>query len=448
MFLSNKISFSGDQKCLVGSKVVGYLREISGRRIFIQWNAPTISYGDEQTLDILISSNEHVSLKGAFTSLDKKESPKENLQIVCFEVTESDSEVLANGLSVLRKDQHIDICARLDVESSDKYTGFSNINFLPKAIPEVGLEKIDISTEVFGCRFSAPLMITGMTGGVEKGEQINKTLAVAAAKFNIPMGVGSQRVALDHPDNERLFQLKPSVSGLFLIGNLGCSQLLRADYLDLCQKAIDMIGADALAIHLNILQECMQMEGDREFQGIFDRLERVCEKISVPVVVKEVGCGIDLETFRRLISIGVSAVDVGGKGGTSWGYIEGLRSSQKNSLKLAEDFRDWGIPTAINLKVLRSEASNFPIFATGGIRSGLIVAKAAALGANLCGIGLPLFRAALESPKAVEEYLQYIVDGLKTSLIVTGSTCLEDLKQKVTLGVPYEREFAHLMGME
>lgn len=376
-----------------------------------------------------------LELRGEFSA---SYSARAGSQLSWFVVEPGSLAALHHALAQLRKDQHIEICQNEDVESSDKFTGFGQVEFIPKAIPELSFADIDTSQSFLDATFAAPILITGMTGGIERGQEINEALAYGADTLGIPMGVGSQRVALDNPDATAVFALKRKFPQLFLIGNLGASQLLTDGYLDHCQAAIDMIEADLLAIHINVLQESIQMEGDRHFRGIYSRLAEVVRCSSVPVMIKEVGGGIDPDTFRRLKDLGVAAIDIGGRGGTSWGYIEGLRSGDPYSMKLANDFRDWGIPTAYNITAVKGLAGDLPIIATGGVRSGLTVAKAVALGATLAGVGLPLFKAALESPEAVVDYGRYLIRGLKTAMLLTGSQSLQDLKQKATWGHPFD----------
>ena len=305
-----------------------------------------------------------------------------------LKVKEQSLSSLHDLLGQVRKDQHIEICRSLDVESSDKFTGFSEVQFIPEAIPELDFEDLDTSCELFERKFDLPILITGMTGGIEKGVDINRRLAVAAQEFNIPMGVGSQRVALENPSYASIFDVKKHAPNVFLIGNLGFAQLRNDNYLDLCRRAIDMIDADALAIHVNVIQEAVQMEGDRHFKGVLDKLAHICNDIETPVIIKEVGSGIAPNSIQRLAELGISGVDIGGRGGTSWGYIEGLRSNNEETKALANTFRDWGIPTAYALVAARSNQNKLPLIATGGVRDGLTVA-AVALGANFAGIGLP-----------------------------------------------------------
>jgi len=340
-------------------------------------------------------------------------------------------DILADLLTLIRKSQHIEICATTDIEASDRYTGFSDVLLRPMALPELAWADLDTSRTFLGGRFALPLLITGMTGGLAQGAEINLRLARAAAAAGIPMGVGSQRVALDNPQHAAIFAVKKTVPDLFLIGNIGIAQLRDVHALELCQRAVEMIGADALAIHVNVLQEVVQVEGDRDFRGVLEQIATIREHLGVPLLVKEVGAGLDVETARRLHEAGVAALDCGGKGGTSWSFIEGERTSAAVTRAVAATFRDWGIPTAVAVALLRRDLPQMPLVATGGIRDGLDVAKAVALGADLCGIGLPLLRAALLSEDAVHEALQVFSQGLKTAMLCSGARTLHDLPRRL-----------------
>lgn len=338
-----------------------------------------------------------------------------------------------------RKNQHIDLCAERDVEAKDRDTGFDLLSFMPCSLPELDWQQIDTSTNVWGRVFDVPLLISGMTFGVEKSEIINLRLAETAASFNIPMGVGSQRIALRGGKQQNLKKIVPNV---FLIANLGISHLSR----DNCRRALEMIDADAIAIHLNVMQELIQNEGDRNFnKGFYTKLEEVCRHLPCPVIVKEVGFGIDPTTAQRLFDCGVQTIDVGGKGGTAWGWVEGLRADDHQTLTLAESFRDWGIPTAFTTYLVRQQLAKATLIATGGIRDGLTVAKALALGANLCGIGLPLLRAALAGEEQLEQTLATIIRGLKITMLATASCKITDLKQALCFKTPGKEEFFRSM---
>ena len=351
------------------------------------------------------------------------------------------SEPYSKLLIKLRKNQHIDICQREDVEASDRFTGFSRLSFLPSALPELDERELDVSCSLLGRKFSFPFFITGMTGGVEEGERINFNLAQAAVKFNIPMGLGSQRMALEHPEYARIFVLKDRFPELFLFGNVGFSDLIKEkDPISYVKKACDMVGADAFAIHLNVLQECVQAEGNRDFKGSLRVLEKICSEVSTPIIVKEVGSGVTPELALELERIGVKVLDVGGKGGTSWSQVEAFRSPQEQR-RVGMTFRNWGAPTAFTLASVKKVCTSMEVTATGGIRNGLTVAKSVALGASSCGLGLPLFKAALKSSEAVEQELSLFEKELKITLLSTGSKRLVDLNKKLRVGHPLEKEF-------
>lgn len=373
--------------------------------------------------------------------------PKDREGLIVQPASENDRGLIHDLLAKVRKDQHIDICYRSDVESSDRYTGFEEMSFVPEALPEINMSDLDTKTTFLGRVFDYPMLITGMTGGVEKGTFINRRLAKAAERMNIPMGIGSQRMAIDNPEFAPIFDVKKDAPDIFLIGNLGMAQLMEDSYLDRCKKAIDMVQADALAIHLNVIQEAIQVEGDRNFKGVLNRLENLTKNVRVPILIKEVGSGISAKTAMQLRSCGVSAIDVGGRGGTSWGYIEGLRSTTSSTGELGAIFRNWGAPTAFSVCAIRQQIPDIPLVATGGIRNGLTVAKAIALGANLAGIGLPLLRAAMEAEDGPWEVLESFARALKVTMIGTGSKNLSELKHHVCLGHPLRDSFeANVFG--
>ena len=345
-------------------------------------------------------------------------------------------------LATLRKEQHIDLCLTQDVESKARQTGFEDVFLRPRALPELSWKDCDTRVSFLGHSFALPLMITGMTGGVARAEMINIRLAKAAARLKIPMGVGSQRLALENPEHAGIFAIRDRVPDVFLIANVGIAQLGRSLTPDKCRDAVKMIGAQALAIHVNVLQEAVQVEGDLDFTGRLDAVARVVDAVSVPVIVKEVGCGLDVTTARALRSMGVKALDVGGVGGTSWGWIEGLRSGDPVRTRVGEAFRDWGLPTAVALRALTEAFPDLEISATGGIRDGLSVAKAVALGARTVGVGLPLFRAALISEEGPAEELEFFSRGLRTAMLCSGSATLNDLKTRVATGETFRAKLA------
>lgn len=352
-----------------------------------------------------------------------------------------DTAAMRDILHRVRKNQHIHICASQDVEASDRYTGFADVILRPSALPELAWSELDTSTHFLGRRFAAPVLITGMTGGVERGAEINLRLARAAAHHGLPMGVGSQRLALENPEHAAIFSVKKHVPGVFLIGNLGFAQLCslpRAQAIEDCRRAVEMIEADALAIHVNAAQEIIQPEGDRDFRHAYAMIEAVRHALPCPLIIKEVGSGMDTSTVTRLAALGVAAIDIGGRGGTSWTYIEGARARAVSTQNLASSFRDWGIPTAVALLLARqilgrsTPSAQSQLIATGGIRDGHTVAKAVGLGADMVGLGLPLFRAALASDDGASLLLDEILLGLKTAMLCSGARTLRELSHKTS----------------
>lgn len=342
--------------------------------------------------------------------------------------------------TVVRKSQHIALCQANDVEATDRYTGLSDLTLIPAALPNLAWEELETAVSFLGRTFRWPFLITGMTGGLKEGAEINRRLARVATAFGIPMGVGSQRIAIENPEHTRIFAVKDRAPDLFLIGNLGICQLKSKDPLALCRQAIEMIDADALAIHVNVLQELIQVEGDRDFRGLLDTIAHVAQKLPRPVIVKEVGSGLDPASAQFLTRAGVAAIDCGGRGGTSWGYIEGLRAQSPATKAVADTFRDWGIPTGIAVAAIKQAVPEAEVIATGGIRDGLSAAKALALGAKLCGVGLPLLRAALTSEEAPMEVLTELTQGLKTAMLCTGAKKLSHLKERLHVGDSFLRE--------
>jgi isopentenyl-diphosphate Delta-isomerase len=313
-----------------------------------------------------------------------------------------------------RKTDHIDINLRKDV-SSDLTPGLEHYHFLHNALPEINLQEIDISTKFLSKTLKIPLLISSMTGGTEEGQKINRTLALAAAHFGIAMGVGSQRAAIDNPDAVDTFQVRDLAPDILLFSNLGAVQLNYGFSIDQCRRVVDSISADGLILHLNPLQEALQPEGETNFSGLLSKIELICKQLGKPVIVKEVGWGISESVAAKLVNAGVSVIDVAGAGGTSWSQVEMHRSDTKSFQRIAADFKSWGIPTCESIRSVRRGYPKLPIVASGGIRTGLDMAKCIALGANLGGIAGPLLRAAAVS----EEELHTMINEIKTELEIT-----------------------------
>ena len=275
------------------------------------------------------------------------------------------------------------------------------------------------------------------------GKQINEALAIAAQNYSIPMGLGSQKMMLKDPSLKRLFDVRGVAPNVFLIGNMGAASFNYGVNLEDITRLVDEFKLNAFALHLNALQECIQPEGECNFSNLLHKIEKLVKLLPVPLMIKEVGAGISAKTFRQLVNAGVSAVDVGGKGGTSWSAIEGMRSEAEGA-RLGELFRDWGLSTDESLvQCVQSKRENkdkLDLVATGGMRNGLQVAKGIALGATMVGVGLPLFRAAVNPPKgqtaleAVEKELNFFKKSLLISLFCSGAKSLNDLSSRLSTG--------------
>ena len=337
-----------------------------------------------------------------------------------------------------RKAEHVNIILNENV--SAEYNYWNDIRLVHNALPEIDLDDIDLGVKFFGKRLQAPLIISSMTGGFGMGKEINANLAKAAAEVGVAMGVGSQRAALEKPELTSTYAVAKDYEVPLLFANLGAPQLVpqegkRAYGVADAKKAMDMIDADALIIHLNFLQEIVQPEGDRKAKGCLAAIRTLAAKF--PLMAKETGAGISRETASRLKQAGVQAIDVGGLGGTSFSAVEHYRARKEaSSLKerLGATFWNWGIPTPASIRLADV---GLPLVATGGVRSGLDVAKGIALGATMAGMAKPMLEAARVSADAVATELRAVVAELKAAMFLTGSTSIEDLQGRpVILSTP------------
>lgn len=320
-----------------------------------------------------------------------------------------------------RKAEHIQLA--LDQRMQVGESSFDRYRFQHCALPEVDFDEIDSGCEFLGKRLSAPLLISCMTGGTDEATRINKNLATAAEATGIALGVGSQRKALEDPDTASTFVVRDVAPTVPVLGNLGAVQLNYGLGVVECERAVGMIEADALALHLNPLQEAIQPEGQTRFRGLLPKMATVVEQLSVPVIVKEIGCGLTEQVGRDLARIGVRWVDTAGMGGTSWARIEAARA---DDLDLGELFADWGVPTVESILAL-GRVPGLEIVASGGIRSGVDVAKGLSLGARLAGLAFPFLRAATVSPEAVIERIKRITRELKVCMFCVGAKNLGQL---------------------
>ena len=326
-----------------------------------------------------------------------------------------------------RKADHIRINLEEDVRSN-LTTGFERYHFTHLALPELNLEDINLESEIFNRRLNAPILISSMTGGTDEAGRINRTLAEAAQETKIAMGLGSQRAAIDDPQLQSTFQMRQYAPDILSFANLGAVQLNYGYGLKECQLAVEMIDADALVLHLNPLQEAVQPEGDGNFSGLLAKIEGVCNNISVPVIVKEVGWGISAKTAHQLAEAGVSAIDVAGAGGTSWSQVEMHRSNDPFQARLAGAFIDWGIPTTQALINVQSAVPGMIIFASGGVRDGIDIAKSIALGASLGGMAGPFLKAANDSLEATIATIQLIQKQIQVAMFASGAADIANLK--------------------
>jgi len=327
-----------------------------------------------------------------------------------------------------RKKEHLELCLDTGSVTSSSGTGLDRYRFLHNALPELDIAEVDLRTEFLGKRLKAPILISSMTGGFDLARKINRNLATAAQELGLAMGVGSQRVALEEPAVANSFQVRDVAPDILLLSNLGAVQLNYGYTVDHCRRAVEMIHADALILHLNVLQEAVQPEGNRNFNGLTEKITNICRNIGLPVVAKEVGNGISAEVAVKLKRAGVAAIDVAGKGGTSWYSVEAQRAAKQG--KPAETtFANWGIPTEEALVAVRQAVPDLQIVASGGIRTGLDIAKSIALGADLAAFGQPLLASALESPDKVVEFLSGIIYEIKVAMLCVGASDLTALKK-------------------
>jgi isopentenyl-diphosphate Delta-isomerase len=327
-----------------------------------------------------------------------------------------------------RKKEHLEICLDTESVTSASGTGLNRYRFVHNALPELDIDEIDLSTTFLGKRLQAPILISSMTGGFDLARKVNRNLAAAAQSLGVAMGVGSQRVAVEEPSAAGSFEVRDVAPDILLFGNLGAVQLNYGYTVEHCRRAVSMIGADALILHLNVLQEAVQPEGNRNFKGLGEKIGAVCRDLEVPVIAKEVGNGISVDAAIRLQRAGIKALDVAGYGGTSWSAVEAQRAV-KQGKRPDTAFADWGIPTEEALVSVRQALPDIQLIASGGVRSGVDIAKAIALGADLGAFGQPLLAAALESSAKVVEFIAGVIHELKVSMLCVGAANLAALRR-------------------
>ncbi len=329
-----------------------------------------------------------------------------------------------------RKLDHIKIVLGEDVAAKGVVTGFAAYRLPHTALPELDLAEVDTRSSFLGKPIGAPLLISSMTGGASMAQKLNLALAEAAEALGLPMGVGSQRAAVVDPRLAPTYQVRRVAPSIPLLANIGAVQLNYAFGVDHCRRAVEMIEADALILHLNPLQEAVQPEGNTNFKGLLARIEQVCRALEVPVVVKEVGNGIGGRDARRLYDVGVRVIDVAGAGGTSWSEVERFRQPDDAGRRVAGAFADWGLPTSECIRQVRAAVPEATIIGSGGVRSGVDVAKAIALGADLAGTARPALVSAVDErgAAAVVESLEAFIRELRVAMFCSGCATLADLR--------------------
>lgn len=327
-----------------------------------------------------------------------------------------------------RKYEHIRINLEKDVQSA-LTTGLEKVHFIHQAMPEMALEEIDLHQDLFGKTQPVPILVSSMTGGTEEAARLNRILASAAQEVGLAMGVGSQRAAIKDPSLAKTFEVRQYAPDILLFANLGAVQFNYGYSADECRQAVDMIEADALILHLNPLQEALQPEGDSDFRNLAEKIRRIRKELPVPIIVKEVGWGISPKAAVMLAEAGVDAIDVAGAGGTSWSQVEMHRIKDPFRAQTAAAFIDWGIPTAESILHVREAAPGLPVFASGGLKNGVEIAKCLALGAALGGMAGVFLKAANDSLETAIGTMHMIVDQIRIAMFSVGARTLSDLNR-------------------
>jgi isopentenyl-diphosphate delta-isomerase len=332
-----------------------------------------------------------------------------------------------------RKSEHLHINLEQDVDFPQITTGLESYRFVHNALPETALSEVDLATSFLGKQLRLPLLISSMTGGTAEAQRINLHLAEGAQEAGIAMGLGSLRATLEAPHLIDTFRVRHLAPDILLLANLGAANLNTGFGLAECQRAVDLVEADALILHLNPLQEALQADGNTDWRGLLPRIEAVCRGLEVPVVAKEVGWGISADVARRLVEVGVAALDVAGSGGTSWSQVEMYRAPTEQRRHLCAEFAHWGIPTAEALVQVRAALPEIPLIGSGGLRSGMDLAKILALGADLGGLAGPFLKAANASAQAVIALADELADMLRIAMFCSGIASIQDLRGTLAL---------------
>jgi isopentenyl-diphosphate Delta-isomerase len=333
-----------------------------------------------------------------------------------------------------RKTDHIRINLEEDVLSGVT-TGLEAFSLEHNALPEMDLKDVDTTCRFLEFTIRFPLLISSMTGGNDESEKINRHLAEAAQQTGVALGLGSQRPMLENPALITSYKIRQCAKDIPIFGNIGAVQFNHGLSIEDCKRLVDEIEADGLILHLNPLQEALQPEGEKDFSGLLSKIEKLCNSVKFPILVKEVGWGISAMTAKQLIDAGVSVLDTAGAGGTSWSQVEANRITEERQKQIAFEFRQWGIPTAESIRQIRSINKKIPVIASGGIRNGIEAAKCVALGANLCGMAGRLLRAGAKSTETAIAEINEIEEEMRIAMFASGHRNLLSLSKSKLIEV-------------
>ena len=349
-----------------------------------------------------------------------------------------------------RKLRHIRLSLEENVEG-DIGTGFEDVRLIHRSLPEIDLDDVDTGTELFGKVLSFPLIISAITGGTEEAMEINATLASAANETGIGIGVGSQRIAIEDPSVEDTFAIvRKRAPEALVMGNIGCPQLSLGWGVDEARRCVDMVAADALAIHMNPLQEAVQVGGDTNYRGVLEKIKEITGALDTPVVMKETGCGIAFEDAVKMEAAGASGLELSGVGGTSWAAVEhhiAREEGKRGQQYLGEALWNWGLPTAVSI-VETSQSTNLDIIASGGLRTGVELAKAIVLGASAVGMAKPFLEKAVEGPEALKEHIEDILMEFRTVMFLVGARDIDELGRVPAIILGKTGEWLRLRGFD
>jgi len=350
-----------------------------------------------------------------------------------------------------RKAEHIRISLNEDTQARKTTTSFEDIYLIHKPLPEINKHEIDLSVTFLDHTFAAPLIVGAITGGTSEATKINATIAEAVEELDLGMGVGSQRAAIEDKELEETFAItRKKAPTAFIIANIGGVQLVNGFGLKEVEKAVKMIEADAVAVHLNPLQEAVQLEGQTNFKGILKRIGEISRGVDKPIIVKETGAGMAAEVAEKLEDVGVKAIDVSGAGGTSFAAVEYYRSKRREKNfqhKLGNIFWEWGIPTGISI-VEVSQTVSIPVIASGGVRDGVDAAKALALGASLTSLSQPILPAAVKGVEEIKNMLSLLIEELRTVMFLVGADSVRTLHQTPLVITGKTAEWLRIRGFD